>query len=152
MAINVRSIDGGLLVQSTDEVDEPLDDFDVVTTRVPTDDEWQNLLLAWQTVASTWSNAIVLARNDIVVGIGGGQPNRVDAARIAIGRAGESSQGAVAASDAFFPFGDSVAELAAAGVTAIIQPGGSVRDSESIEAANAHSIAMVFTGTRHFRH
>jgi phosphoribosylaminoimidazolecarboxamide formyltransferase/IMP cyclohydrolase len=152
MAINVRSIDGGLLVQSTDEVDEPLDDFDVVTTRVPTEDEWQNLLLAWQTVASTWSNAIVLARHDVVVGIGGGQPNRVDAARIAIGRAGESTQGAVAASDAFFPFGDSVAELAAAGITAIIQPGGSVRDSESIEAANAHSIAMVFTGTRHFRH
>jgi phosphoribosylaminoimidazolecarboxamide formyltransferase / IMP cyclohydrolase len=152
MAINVRSIDGGLLVQSTDEVDEPLDDFEVVTTRVPTDEEWQDLLLAWHTVASTWSNAIVLARHDIVVGIGGGQPNRVDAARIAIGRAGESTQGAVAASDAFFPFGDSVAELAAAGITAIIQPGGSVRDSESIEAANTHSIAMVFTGTRHFRH
>jgi phosphoribosylaminoimidazolecarboxamide formyltransferase/IMP cyclohydrolase len=152
MAINVRSIDGGLLVQSTDEVDEPLDDFEVVTTRVPTEDEWQNLLLAWQTVASTWSNAIVLARNDIVVGIGGGQPNRVDAARLAIGRAGESTHGAVAASDAFFPFGDSIAELASAGITAIIQPGGSVRDSESIEAANAHSIAMVFTGTRHFRH
>ncbi|CAB4660706.1 unannotated protein [freshwater metagenome] len=152
MAINVRSIDGGLLVQSTDEVDEPLDDFEVVTTRVPTDEEWQDLLLAWHTVASTWSNAIVLARHDIVVGIGGGQPNRVDAARIAIGRAGESTRGAVAASDAFFPFGDSVAELAAAGITAIIQPGGSMRDSESIEAANTHSIAMVFTGTRHFRH
>jgi phosphoribosylaminoimidazolecarboxamide formyltransferase/IMP cyclohydrolase len=152
MAINVRSIDGGLLVQSVDEVDEPLDDFDVVTTRTPTDSEWQNLLLAWSTVASTWSNAIVLANSDVVVGIGGGQPNRVDAARIAITRAGERARGSVAASDAFFPFGDSVEELAKAGVTAIIQPGGSVRDRESIEAANAHSIAMVFTNTRHFRH
>lgn len=152
MAINVRSIDGGLLVQSTDEADESLDDFKVVTKRPPTDDEWQNLLLAWSTVACTWSNAIVLARGDIVVGIGGGQPNRVDAARIAIGRAGDSARGSVAASDAFFPFGDSVAELANAGVTAIIQPGGSMRDSESIDAANDHSIAMVFTGTRHFRH
>jgi phosphoribosylaminoimidazolecarboxamide formyltransferase/IMP cyclohydrolase len=152
MAINVRSIDGGLLVQQVDEVDEPLDDFTVVTERAPNDVEWQNLLLAWQTVAATWSNAIVLANNDVVVGIGGGQPNRVDAARIAIGRAGESTRGSVAASDAFFPFGDTVEELAAAGVTAIIQPGGSVRDSASISAANTHGIAMVFTGTRHFRH
>ena len=152
MAINVRSIDGGLLVQSVDEGDEPLDDFTVVTQRVPTDDEWQNLLLAWHTVAATWSNAIVLANNDVVVGICGGQPNRVDAARIAISRAGEKAHGSVAASDAFFPFADSVNELAASGVTAIIQPGGSVRDKDSIEAANAHSIAMVFTQTRHFRH
>lgn len=152
MAIDVRSIDGGLLVQSTDEVDEPLDDFEVVTTRVPTDTEWQDLLLAWHTVAATWSNAIVLVADDVAVGICGGQPNRVDAARIAIERAGESARGAVAASDAFFPFADSIEQLAAAGVTAVIQPGGSIRDAASIEAANAHSMAMVFTGTRHFRH
>ncbi len=152
MAINIRSIDGGVLVQSVDEVDDPLDDFTVVTDRAPTDDEWQNLLLAWQTVAATWSNAIVLANSDVVVGVGGGQPNRVDAARLAITRAGEQAQGSVAASDAFFPFGDSVDVLAAAGVTAIIQPGGSIKDAESISAANSHGIAMVFTGTRHFRH
>ncbi len=152
MAIDVRSIDGGLLVQQVDEADEPLDDFTVVTDRAPSDVEWQDLLLAWQTVAATWSNAIVLANNEVVVGVGGGQPNRVDAARIAITRAGDSARGAVAASDAFFPFGDTVEELAAAGVTAIIQPGGSVRDSASISAANTHGIAMVFTGTRHFRH
>ncbi len=152
MAINIRSIDGGVLVQSVDEVDDPLDDFTVVTDRAPTDDEWQNLLLAWQTVAATWSNAIVLANADVVVGVGGGQPNRVDAARLAISRAGEQAQGSVAASDAFFPFGDSVDVLAAAGVTAIIQPGGSIKDAESISAANTHGIAMVFTGTRHFRH
>lgn len=152
MGINVRSIDGGLLVQSIDEVDEPLDDFEVVTTRVPTDTEWTSMLLAWQVVAATWSNAICLVNGDGTVGIGGGQPNRVDAARIAINRAGDKTKGAVAASDAFFPFRDTVDELARAGVTAIIQPGGSVRDQESIDAANEHGIAMVCTGTRHFRH
>lgn len=152
MAIDVRSIDGGLLVQSVDEVSEPLDDFTVVTERAPSADEWTSIMLAWQTVAATWSNAIVLAHGDTVVGIGGGQPNRIDAARLAIGRAGERSVGSVAASDAFFPFGDTVSALAAAGVTAISQPGGSVRDEESITAANTHGIAMVFTGARHFRH
>jgi phosphoribosylaminoimidazolecarboxamide formyltransferase/IMP cyclohydrolase len=152
MAIDVRSIDGGLLVQSVDEASEPLDDFTVVTDRAPTDVEWQSLLLAWQIVAATWSNAIVLVNGDTAVGIGGGQPNRVDAARIAIDRAAASAVGAVAASDAFFPFGDTVEALAAAGVTAVIQPGGSVRDSASITAANTHGIAMVFTGSRHFRH
>jgi phosphoribosylaminoimidazolecarboxamide formyltransferase/IMP cyclohydrolase len=87
-----------------------------------------------------------------VVGIGGGQPNRVDAARIAIGRAADRARGSVAASDAFFPFRDTLDELAAAGVTAVIQPGGSVRDEESVAAANEHGITMVLTGTRHFRH
>jgi phosphoribosylaminoimidazolecarboxamide formyltransferase/IMP cyclohydrolase len=152
MGVNVRSVDGGLLVQTNDEVDEPLDDFSVVTERVPTAEEWTSLLLAWQTVAATWSNAIVLANGDVVVGIGGGQPNRVDAARIAIGRAADRARGSVAASDAFFPFRDTLDELAAAGVTAVIQPGGSVRDEESVAAANEHGIAMVLTGTRHFRH
>ena len=152
MAIEVRSIDGGLLVQSVDEVSEPLDNFTVVTERAPSADEWTSIMLAWQTVAATWSNAIVLAHGDIVVGIGGGQPNRVDAARLAISRAGDRAKGSVAASDAFFPFGDTVSALAAAGVTAISQPGGSVRDEESITAANTHGIAMVFTGMRHFRH
>ena len=152
MGVNVRSVDGGVLVQTNDEIDEPLDDFVVATERVPTAEEWTSLLLAWQTVAATWSNAIVLAHGDVVVGVGGGQPNRVDAARIAINRAGERSRGSVAASDAFFPFRDTVDELARAGVTAIIQPGGSVRDDESVQAANEHGIAMVVTGMRHFRH
>ena len=152
MGINVRSVDGGLLVQTNDEVDEPLDDFTVATQRVPTADEWTSLLLAWQTVAATWSNAIVLANGDVVVGVGGGQPNRVDAARIAIARAAGRAGGSVAASDAFFPFRDTVDALAAAGVTAIIQPGGSIRDEESVRAADEHGIAMVLTGTRHFRH
>ena len=152
MAVDVRSIDGGLLVQTIDEIDDPLDAFTVVTKRAPTDDEWTSLLLAWQTVAATWSNAIVLVRGDVVVGIGGGQPNRVDAARIAVGRAADSAPGSVAASDAFFPFPDGVHVLVEAGVTAIIQPGGSVRDDESVAVADAHDVAMVVTGIRHFRH
>ena len=152
MGVNVRSVDGGLLVQTNDESDEPLDDFTVATERVPTAEEWNSLLLAWQTCAATWSNAIVLANGDTVVGIGGGQPNRVDAARIAVTRAAGRARGSVAASDAFFPFRDTLDELARAGVTAVIQPGGSVRDDESIAAANEHGIAMVLTGTRHFRH
>ena len=152
MGVNVRSVDGGLLVQTNDESDEPLDDFTVATERVPTAEEWNSMLLAWQTCAATWSNAIVLANGDTVVGIGGGQPNRVDAARIAVTRAAGRARGSVAASDAFFPFRDTLDELARAGVTAVIQPGGSVRDDESIAAANEHGIAMVLTGTRHFRH
>jgi len=151
-ALQVRSIDGGLLVQTTDEVDEPLDLYTVATDRTPTDTEWTDLLLAWQVAAATWSNAIVLVKNGVAIGIGGGQPNRVDAARIAIGRAANNATGSVAASDAFFPFRDTIDELAKAGVTAIIQPGGSVRDAESIAAANEHGLAMVVTGVRHFRH
>ena len=151
-ALQVRSIDGGLLVQTTDEVDEPLDLYTVATDRTPTDTEWTDLLLAWQVAAATWSNAIVLVKNGVAIGIGGGQPNRVDAARIAIGRGATNVVGSVAASDAFFPFRDTIDELAKAGVTAIIQPGGSVRDAESIAAANEHGLAMVVTGVRHFRH
>jgi phosphoribosylaminoimidazolecarboxamide formyltransferase/IMP cyclohydrolase len=104
------------------------------------------------TCAATSSNAIVLARDACAVGIGAGQQNRVDAARIACTRAGERARGAVAASDAFFPFRDGPDALAAAGVSAIVQPGGSQRDDESIAAANEHGIAMIFTGVRHFRH
>ena len=152
MGIDVRSIDGGLLVQSVDERDDSLDSFTVATKRAPSDAEWSGLLMAWQVVSATWSNAIVLVNGDVAVGIGGGQPNRVDAARIAIGRAGEKTRGSVAASDAFFPFPDGVQALIDAGVTAIIQPGGSVRDAESVALADAHGIAMVMTGVRHFRH
>ena len=108
-------------------------------------------------VVTGWGSSVYAAEvapgdTVVVVGIGGGQPNRVDAARIAIGRAADRARGSVAASDAFFPFRDTLDELAAAGVTAVIQPGGSVRDEESVAAANEHGIAMVLTGTRHFRH
>ena len=152
LPLSVRSIDGGVLVQTTDPVNEQRSSFEVVTKREPTAKEWEALDLAWKVCASVWSNAITLANDSVAVGLGGGQTNRVDAVRIAINRAGERASGSVCASDAFFPFRDSIDTLAAAGVTAVIQPGGSVRDAESIEAANEHGIAMVFTGTRHFRH
>jgi len=152
LPLSVRSIDGGVLVQTTDPVNEQRGSFEVVTKREPTKQEWEALDLAWKVCASVWSNAITLANDSVAVGLGGGQTNRVDAVRIAINRAGERASGSVCASDAFFPFRDSIDTLAAAGVTAVIQPGGSVRDTESIEAANEHGIAMVFTGTRHFRH
>jgi phosphoribosylaminoimidazolecarboxamide formyltransferase/IMP cyclohydrolase len=154
--LEVRSLDGALLVQTLDAPslggDATLDDAKVVSSRTPTDAESADLRLAWTVVAATWSNAIVVARDGVAIGIGGGQPNRVDAARIALSRAGEAARGAVAASDAFFPFRDTVDELARAGVTAVIQPGGSVRDAESVAAADEHSMAMVLTGIRHFRH
>lgn len=152
MVIDVRSIDGGLLVQ-TDVTAQP----DPVSPRVagdvsPTEAQWSDLRIADVVAAATWSNAVVLVKDGATVGIGGGQPNRVDAARIAIGRAGDACRGAVAASDGFFPFRDGVDVLGAAGISAVIQPGGSVRDSESVEAANEHRMAMVFSGVRRFRH
>lgn len=149
---HVRSVNGGLLVQQLDRVDDVPDSWRVVTNRAPSPTELLDCIVAWKVCAAVMSNAIVLAHTRQAVGIGGGQQNRADAARIAISRAGGRSVGAVAASDAFFPFADGLELLAASGVRAIIQPGGSVRDEEVIAAANAHGIAMLFTGTRHFRH
>lgn len=123
-----------------------------MTERAPTEDEWARLLFAWTVVKHVKSNAIVLTRDDQTVGVGAGQMNRVGAARIAIEQAGDLARGAVLASDAYFPMRDTVDTAAAAGVTAIIQPGGSIRDAESIAAANEAGLAMVFTGVRHFRH
>jgi phosphoribosylaminoimidazolecarboxamide formyltransferase/IMP cyclohydrolase len=148
----VRSVDGGLLVQDRDDQPERRDDWQVATERTPTDAEWRQLLFAEAVVKHVKSNAIVLAREDRTVGVGAGQMNRVGAAEIAIRQAGDLAHGSVLASDAFFPMRDTLDAAAAAGITAIIQPGGSIRDAESIEAANAAGIAMVFTGTRHFRH
>ena len=124
----------------------------MATKRVPTEEEMKDLIFAWKAVKSVKSNAILIAKDEVNVGEGGGQPNRVNSARIAVEQAGDKAKGAVAASDAFFPFRDGLDTLAEAGVTAIIQPGGSIRDEEVIEAANEHGIAMVFTGHRHFRH
>ena len=151
-AFHVRSVNGGLLVQQRDRVDDAVDSWQVVTNRAPSPSELQDCIVAWKVCAAVTSNAIVIARSRQAVGIGGGQQNRVDAARIAVSRAGDRCAGAAAASDAFFPFADGLELLAASGVTAIIQPGGSVRDEEVIAAANEHDIAMLFTGTRHFRH
>jgi phosphoribosylaminoimidazolecarboxamide formyltransferase / IMP cyclohydrolase len=148
----LRSITRGVLRQDVDAGDPAETAWSVVTRRAPTDAEMQALRFAWRAVAHAKSNAIVFARGTATVGIGGGQPNRVDSVRIAATRAGGKSKGAVMASDAFFPFPDSVQVAADAGITAIVAPGGSVRDVDAIAEADARGIAMVFTGVRHFRH
>jgi phosphoribosylaminoimidazolecarboxamide formyltransferase/IMP cyclohydrolase len=150
--LRVRSVAGGLLAQREDEVGVSAAQARVVTRRAPTAAELQDLELAQ--IAGKWvrSNAIVLCRGGATVGVGGGQTSRVEAARQASARAGARARGAALASDAFFPFRDGVDAAAAAGVTAIVQPGGSVRDDEVIAAADEHGLAMVFTGQRHFRH
>jgi phosphoribosylaminoimidazolecarboxamide formyltransferase/IMP cyclohydrolase len=149
---DVRSVSGGYLVQEQDTVVPDSSAWECRTARQPTDDERAALLYAWRAVRHVKSNAIVLAQPDMVVGIGAGQPNRVESVRIAARVAAERARGSCLASDAFFPFPDGIEEAAAAGVTAIVQPGGSVRDDECIAAAEAHDIAMLFTGRRHFRH
>ncbi|RKP48736.1 bifunctional phosphoribosylaminoimidazolecarboxamide formyltransferase/IMP cyclohydrolase PurH [Cohnella endophytica] len=148
----VTSVEGGMLVQESDVHSLSDGDIQVVTERAPTEDELKQLLFAWKVVKHVKSNAILLASDSMTVGVGAGQMNRVGAARIAIEQAGEKAKGSVLASDAFFPMGDTVELAAKAGITAIIQPGGSVKDAESIAAANANGIAMIVTGVRHFKH
>jgi len=148
----VRQVRGGFLVQETDREVWREGDLRVVTRRQPTPEELADLRFAMTVVKHVKSNAIVVVKNRQVLGVGAGQMNRVGAARIALAQAGEKARGAVLGSDAFFPFPDTVEEAARAGITAIAQPGGSVRDRESIEAADRLGLAMVFTGMRHFRH
>ena len=147
-----RAVEGGMLIQASDTIAEDPTTFTVATKRQPTPEELEQLLFAWKVAKSVKSNAILLAKDFVSVGVGAGQMNRVNSARIACEQAGEKAVGAVAASDAFMPFADSLEVCAAAGVTAVIQPGGSVRDAEVIEAADRLGVAMVFTGHRHFRH
>ena len=149
---SLKSAMGGILVQEKDRRLPQDEDWKVVSKRQPTSEELEDLKFAMTVCKYVKSNSIVLAKNGQTVGIGGGQPNRVDAVRIAIERAGERAQGSSLASDAFFPFPDSVEEAGKAGITAIIHPGGSLRDQESIDAADRLQIAMVTTGTRHFLH
>ncbi|MGD9703015.1 MAG: bifunctional phosphoribosylaminoimidazolecarboxamide formyltransferase/IMP cyclohydrolase [Acidimicrobiia bacterium] len=151
-ALDVRSIDGGLLVQQVDTVNLDRSAWRVVTSAQPDDALWDDIAVAWQVCAAVSSNAIVLAKDRQAFGIGAGQQNRLDSARIAVERAAGRAVGGVCASDAFFPFRDGLDAVAAAGVRAVVQPGGSVRDDEVIAAADEHGIAMVFTGERHFRH
>ncbi|WP_020619100.1 bifunctional phosphoribosylaminoimidazolecarboxamide formyltransferase/IMP cyclohydrolase [Paenibacillus daejeonensis] len=148
----VTSVDGGMLVQQSDVHTLTAADLKVVTTRQPSEEELKQLLFGWNVVKHVKSNAILLAKNNMTIGVGAGQMNRVGAARIAIEQAGLEAQGAILASDAFFPMGDTLELAAKAGITAVIQPGGSIKDEESIAVANAHNIAMVMTGVRHFRH
>jgi phosphoribosylaminoimidazolecarboxamide formyltransferase/IMP cyclohydrolase len=149
---DVRTIDGGLLVQQPDRVGLDRRQWKVVTKVAPTPTEWEDLTMAWQVCAAVSSNAIVLVQDGQAVGIGAGQQNRLDSARIAAERAAGRAAGGACASDAFFPFRDGLDAAVAAGVSAVVQPGGSVRDAEVIEAADEHGITMVFTGERHFRH
>jgi phosphoribosylaminoimidazolecarboxamide formyltransferase/IMP cyclohydrolase len=150
--LEMRGIDGGLLVQDGDLAPDDEAVWRVVSRRPPTDAERAALRFAFRVVRAVVSNAIVIAGETATYGIGGGRTSRVDACRDAVEKAGARARGAVAASDAFFPFPDGVEALTAAGVTAIVQPGGSVRDTEAIAAADAAGAAMVFTGRRHFRH
>lgn len=150
--LDVRRVSGGLLVQTMDVVTDREVERKVVTEREPTLEEVTDLLFAWKAVQHVKSNAIVLAKKLALVGVGAGQMNRVYSVHIAADRAGDRARGSVMASDAFFPFPDSVERAAKAGVTAIIQPGGSIRDEDVIRAANRYGIAMVVTGQRHFRH
>ena len=151
-ALDVRSIDGGLLVQQVDRFVSGRSSWRVAGSIAPTDDQWRDLELAWRVCAHVKSNTIVLVADGQAVGIGAGQQNRVDAARIAAEKAAGRAKGGAAASDAFFPFRDGLDACAAAGVAAVIEPGGSMRDDEVIAAADEHGIALVFTGERHFRH
>lgn len=148
----VTSVAGGMLVQQSDVHNLNVAELKTVTNREPTPEELKQLLFAWKVVKHVKSNAILLAKASMTIGVGAGQMNRVGAARIAIEQAGEKARGAVLASDAFFPMGDTLELAAKAGITAVIQPGGSIKDEESIAVANAHNIAMVMTGVRHFRH
>ncbi len=150
--LEVRKVNGGLLVQQADRVVLNPDQLKVVTEKQPSPDEIQELIFAMTVVKHVKSNAIVISKNGQIIGVGAGQMNRVGAARIALEQAGEKAKGAVMASDAFFPFRDTIDEAARAGITAVIQPGGSIRDEESIQACNEHGMAMVFTGMRHFKH
>ncbi len=152
LPFDVRPVDGGLLVQQPDDVAGRSESWTVVTEAQPTDAQWSDMEFAWTVCAAVSSNAIVYAKDGQAFGVGAGQQNRLDSARIAADRADGRAAGGACASDAFFPFADGLEAAVAAGVSCVIQPGGSVRDDEVIAAANAAGIAMVFTGQRHFRH
>jgi phosphoribosylaminoimidazolecarboxamide formyltransferase/IMP cyclohydrolase len=151
----VRTISGGFLVQSNDQVQIDLRQSKIATKRSPTNKEWKALSFAWKLVKHVHSNAIIYTTDSQLIGVGAGQMSRVDAAELAIKKAKQakhSTKDTVCASDAFFPFKDGIEALASAGITAVVQPGGSIRDEEVIEAANEHNLAMVLTEMRHFKH
>ena len=149
---DVRLVSGGALFQTSDDIDEDPTLWKAVTERAPTDAELRDLAFGWRAVKHVKSNGIVLAKESAMVGMGAGQPSRVTSVHLALRIAGERGKGSVLASDAFFPFADGIELAGSGGITAIVQPGGSIRDPEVIAAANQRDIAMVLTGTRHFRH
>jgi phosphoribosylaminoimidazolecarboxamide formyltransferase / IMP cyclohydrolase len=149
--LSAKQVTCGILLQDTDAVEDD-SGYKVVTEARPSEQQTKDLLFVWRVARVVKSNAIVLAKDGATIGVGAGQMSRVDSSEIAVKKAGEKARGSVAASDAFFPFADGVEALAEAGISAVIQPGGSVRDDEVIAAANRHGLAMVFTGRRHFLH
>lgn len=151
-AFKAKTVLGGLLVQNLDTLLLPEEGFKVVSKRQPSEKEREDLLFAWKVVKHTKSNGIAIAKDKCTTGVGPGQVSRIWALENAIRQGGDNIKGSVMASDAFFPFSDCVEAAHKAGITAIIQPGGSVRDQESIDAADKYGIAMIFTGMRHFKH
>ena len=147
-----RYLDGGMLLQEADVAVDPEDQWKVVTEAKPSEEQMSDLRFAWEMVRHVKSNAIVLCKDQMLLGAGAGQMSRVDSVEIAVKKAGGRSKGSVMGSDAFFPFPDSIDSAAAAGVVAIIQPGGSKNDADSVAACNRHGISMIFTGRRHFKH
>lgn len=150
--IDIKKVGGGLLIQDADRKDFEEQDIGYVTEKKPTEKEMQDMLFAWKVVKHVKSNAIVVAKDGMTLGIGPGQTNRIWSAEMSLERAGDKAKGAVIASDAFFPFSDVVEAAAKAGISAIIQPGGSLRDQDSIDECNKKGISMIFTGMRHFKH
>jgi phosphoribosylaminoimidazolecarboxamide formyltransferase/IMP cyclohydrolase len=152
---DLKRVGGGILVQTPDNKNVTLQDLQVVTKKQPSEHELTEMLFAWKVAKFVKSNAIVFCANGMTLGVGAGQMSRIDSAKIAgikAANAGLSLIGSVVASDAFFPFRDGLDVVVAAGATCVIQPGGSVRDDEVVNAANEHGITMIYTGTRHFRH
>lgn len=150
--LNYKRVVGGLLVQDYDTAVPSKDDMQVVTQAQPDPRQIEDMIFAMKVVKHVKSNGIVVVKDNQTLGVGPGQTNRVGAAQIALAFAGDKAKGAVMGSDAFFPFADCVEEAQKAGITTIVQPGGSIRDQESIDECNKHGIAMVFTGKRHFKH
>lgn len=151
-AFRFREIDGGMLVQQADDEVDLYSEWKVVTANQPTDEQIADLRFAWTMVRHVKSNAIVLGKDQALCGVGAGQMSRVDAVEIAIRKAGERAAGTVLASDAFFPFADSIEAAADAGIQAFVQPGGSRNDDEVVAACNTRGLPMIFTGRRHFKH
>ena len=147
-----RYIDGGVLMQEADILPDPENDWQIVTAAKPTDAQMEDLRFAWTIVRHVKSNAIAIAKDGMLLGAGAGQMSRVDSTEIAVKKAGDRIAGSVLASDAFFPFPDSIQHAAESGVTAVIEPGGSKRDEEVIAACDRHQLPMIFTGRRHFKH
>jgi len=150
--LEVRNVDGGLLVQGTDTKTLTKEDLSVVTEKRPAEDDIETALFAWKVLRHAKSNGILIAKDNTTIGLGGGQVSRVDAVHMALRKGGDGVVGSILASDAFFPFRDSIDAIKDSGIVLVVQPGGSVRDQEVIDACNEHDLAMVFTGTRCFKH